>query len=230
ELYNRYSYETKLKDKLPIKISIDNMYIAIDKDNLKNLDLPNKLVSLGLDSELTLPTLSKDIYLRLGLNPSFYADSYDFSPSDFRIPLRAYFIHLLSQKLKLIYGFAVYPDFDKEVFPIGGVIYEPNSKISFELIPSRPNITYNLTQNLSLLLEAGLSNYEFEVERQKREGVVLSYREMRLAGGIKFKLNKWENFLSVGDIFRRRFEYRDSQEKLKIKDTFYIEYRTKFSF
>jgi hypothetical protein len=124
-------------------------------------------------------------------------------------------------------GIAVYPDFEDEVLPIVGFIYKPNDKLSFNIVPKRPNITYALNNRVSLFTEGSLAlNKEFEVKRDNAENVVLTYKETRLGSGIKFRFNRYiQASVSAGGLFKRRLRYRDNQGKVDIKDGLYTEFR-----
>lgn len=227
EAESEYSYELKAFDKLPVKLSLESQYISIE--DTVAVEFPAHLVGLSFDVETTLPFFNfKETYFRLGLSPSFYGDDWDFKASGFRIPSRYFLIYQPNAKWTFIGGLAVYPDFESEVWPILGFIYKPNDKLTFNLVPERPNITYALNDKVSLFAEGGISNSEFEVGRDGSKNVVLRYKETRLATGVEFKLNKFiTSYLSAGAAFNRSLKYRDNIGKVNIKDGFYSEFRIK---
>lgn len=221
-----YSYEFKLFDKLPVKFSLENQVINID--NTTAVELPSHLIGLGTDIETTLPFFNfKKTYFRMGLNPSLYSDDWDFESSAFRIPMRYFLIHQPNEKWTFIAGVAVYPDFETQVLPILGFIYKPNDKLIFNLVPERPNITYFLSEKMALFLEGGTAlNSEFEVSKDNYKNTVLRYKETRLGSGVEYKLNKYtQAFLTVGGIFNRTLQYKESLGKVNIKNGFYSELR-----
>jgi hypothetical protein len=221
-----YSYTLKVCGKLPVKFSLAEEYIEIE-DSLDSVELPSHLIGVTTDIETTLPFFKFDkTYLRIGVSPSFYADDWDFPASSFRIPVRSLLIYQPNDKLTLIAGVAVYPDSENEVWPILGLIYKPNDKLTFELLPKRPNINYQLNNKVAIFAEGGVANSEFEVQRDNDKNVVLRYKEMRLGSGMKFKFNKFiQSSLSAGAIFNRYLKYRDDQGKVNIKDGLYTEFR-----
>lgn len=226
-----YSYEFKVFDRLPVKFSLGTQYIGIE--DTVDLELPSHLTGFTTDLESTLPFFTfKNIYLRLGLSPSFYGDDWDFEPGQLRIPSRYFLIHRPNARWTLIAGVAVYPDFESEVLPILGFVYQPNDRLKFNIIPERPNISYLMNEKITLFLEGGSSfNREFEVKRNNLDGTVLKYREARLGGGLKFKLNKFiQSSISIGSVFNRRLKYRDNQGKVNIKDGLYTEFRIEAGF
>lgn len=232
EADSEYSYELKVFDKLPVKFSLDNKYIAI-ADSVVDVELPPHLVGLTTDIETTLPFFSFDkTYFRIGISPSFYADDWDFPASAFRLNSRFLFVYLPNLKWTFLAGVAIYPDFENEVLPILGFIYKPNDKLTFNLVPKRPNITYALNDKILLFGEGGSSlNSEFEVTRNGSKNVVLRYKELHLGGGVRVKLNKFiQTSFSTGAIFNHSLKYLDNQGKVNIKDGIYAEFRTQIRF
>jgi len=226
EADNEYSYEFKASDKLPIKFSLDNRYIGIE--NTTSVELPAHLVGLTTDIETTLPFFTvNNTYLRLGISPSFYGDDWDFSASSFRIPVRSFLIYRPNNQWTFLAGLAVYPDFENEVFPILGFIYKPNDRLTFNIVPKRPNISYLLNNRVTLFAEGGNSFDEFEVTQNNLKNVVLRYQETHLGAGIKYKVNKYiQSSIYAGGIFNRSLKYRDSNlGKVNIKDGLYTELR-----
>lgn len=232
EANSEYSYELKVFDKLPVKFSLDNKYIGIE-DTLSSVELPAHLIGLTTDIETTLPFFNFDkTYLRIGISPSFYADGWDFTGSAFRLISRFLLIRVPNAQWTFLAGIAIYPDFEREVLPILGFIYKPNDKLTFNIVPKRPNITYLLNDRVLLFAEGGGSlNSEFEVARNGTKNTVLRYRETHLGGGLRFKFNKYiQSSLSAGGVFNRSLKYRDNQGKVNIKDGLYTEFRTEIRF
>jgi hypothetical protein len=213
-------------DKLPLKFSLAPQYIGIE--NTTEVELPSNLTGLTTDIETTLPFFNFDkTYLRLGISPSFYGEDWDFETSNFRIPMRYFLIHQPNAQWTLMAGVAVYPDFQTELLPILGFIYQPNDKLIFRIVPKRPNVSYLLNARVTLFVEGGSSlNSEFEVTKDNLKNVVLRYKQMRLGSGVKLKLNKFiQSSLSAGAVFNRTLKYRDSLGKVNLKDGFYTEFR-----
>lgn len=225
-----YSHELKAFGKLPVKFSLRDNYIGIE--NSTTVNLPSHLVGLSTDIESTFPYFGlENIYIRVGISPSFYADSYDFESSNFRIPIRSYLIYKPDDKWTFIGGIGVYPDYAKALVPIFGFIYKPDDKWTFNLIPKNPGITYALSERISLFAEAGADFKEFEVEKENLDNVILSYRQINAGAGIRYKLNNFLNAsLSSGAVFNRSIKYEDSLGKVSIKDGFYLESRIQSRF
>jgi hypothetical protein len=221
-----YSYEFRAFGKFPVELSLNNQYIGIE--NTTAIELPAHLVGLTAGVETTLPFFRFDeTYLRLGIYPSFFGDDWDFPASSFRIPSRAYLIYMPNPRWTFIGGVTVYPEFENEVLPILGFMYKPNERLTFNIIPKRPNISYLLNDKITLFAEGGSSlNSEFEVDKDDLKNVVLRYKETHLGAGIKYKLNKFiQGSLSAGGVFNRYVKYRDGQGKVDIKDGLYSDFR-----
>jgi len=219
-----YSCEVKLFGQLPIQFSLGNQYIGINKT--VPVDLPASLMGLSFDVETTLPFFFKNTYFRMGVTPSYYTDSWSLPASSFRIPSRYFVIYQPDSKWTFIAGLAVYPDYKDEVGPIFGFIYKPNERLSFDIIPTRPTVTYDLNEKISLFAEGSFSSEEFEVTRNNIKGVVLMYDDAYAGAGLKFKINKFIHAsLSAGESFGRSIQYRDKRGKINIKDGPYGQFR-----
>lgn len=225
EAGSEYKYKLKAFGKLPVGISFASEYVGIE--NTTVVPLPAHLTTLSMGVDVTFPLFKlEDTYVRLGIMPSFYTDNWSADSSAFRMPLYAMFIHKYNEKLTLLAGIGVYPDFETEVWPVLGLIYKPNEKLAFNLIPPRPNVTYALNDKISLFAEGGITSGEYEVGRNGDDNVVLKYRAMRLGTGVEYKLNKFISAsVTTGGTFGRRLKYRDGVGKVDIKDGFYSEFR-----
>jgi hypothetical protein len=136
------------------------------------------------------------------------------------------FVYKPTETWTYLAGIALCPDFQNTVYPILGLIYKPNDKLTFNIVPQRPNISYLLNEKVTLFAEGGNSFAEFEVTKDNLENVVLQYKEMRMGAGLRYKLNKAvEASLSAGGAFNRSFKYRDSLGKVNLKDSYYTEFR-----
>jgi hypothetical protein len=224
---SEYSCEVKAFGKLPVKFSVGTEYIGID-DTLSTLELPAHLNGLSTDIETTFPFFKyENMYMRVGVSPSFYADDWDFPSSSFRIPSRYFLIYRPNDMWTFIGGVAVFPDFEDEVLPIAGFIYRPNDKLTFNLVPKRPAITYMLNDRVSLFTEGSMAlNSEFEVSRDNRKNEVLRYKESRLGAGVTYQPKSFiATSLSVGGVFDRSLRYKHDEGKVSLKNGMYTEAR-----
>ncbi len=223
------SYDAKLFGELPVEFAIGSRYIGIN--NTTSVKLPSHLTQVSFGAETTLPFFFDKTYFTVGLAPTFYTDDWNFNSSSFRIPQRYFLIYQANQKLAFICGVEVIPDFDDPVSPILGFIYQPNDKLTFNITPSKPEITYALNDKLSLLLKGDMSSEEFEVTKDNMKNVILEYNEMHLGGGFRYQVNKnIQSSFSTGYIFNRSLKYRDDDlGKVSIRDGVYTEFRIDIS-
>lgn len=220
-----YAYEVKLFKLLPLRFALETKYIGIHNQQ-NEVYIPGKLTGFITDFETTLPFFFKNTYYRIGISPSWFSDHWVFDTSNFRVPSRQFVIYQPNDKLTIIAGVAVFPDFKDPVAPIFGCIYKPNDKLAFNLIPTRPNITYALTDKLRIFGETDFKDEEYEVTRNEKKTVVLRYVGSHIGGGIKFKVNKFiDTTLSCGGVFNRYLKYRDGVGKVNIDNGFYSEFR-----
>lgn len=218
-------YTFKIWDRLPIGISLDTQ--CFDLSETAALTLPSSLTGVNMGIETTLPFFQCDkTYLRLKVMPSFYSDDWNVHSSGFRLPVYSFLIYQPDEKVTFLSGVAVYPDFEDTVLPIIGFIYKPNKKLVFNIVPDGPNISYLFNDRVTLFTEGGISDEEFEVDKDNFKNAVLNYKEAHLGCGVKVKVNEYlSSVFSSGYMFKRQLKYRDSLGKLNIKDNCYYEVR-----
>jgi hypothetical protein len=217
-----YSYEFKLFGQLPLTLSLGSEYIDINHDS--GLDLPSHLTGLSAGLEATLPFFNLDkTYIAVGVEPSFYSDDWGLHTSAFRMPFNTYAIYVPNDKLVLICGVAVFPDFKEKVFPIFCFVYKPNEKVLFNITSENPSIVYSPNKKWTFFGEIRTPlGGEFEVKRQGRDGVVLMYSDTRIGAGAAYNFNKSVSAtLSMGGAFGRYFKYRDEDGKLSLDNGLY---------
>jgi len=220
-----YSHGFKAFDKLPIGLSLKSKYIGLD--NSTPVELPAKMTGVTAGIEATVPFFTVDkTYVRVGAYPSFFGDDWNFEASSFRIPARFFMIHQPQDNLIFIAGVAVFPRFRSSVFPILGVIYKPNEKLAFNLTPDRPNISYSLTDKLTVFAMADAYYGEFEVDKDGQK-IILQYKEYMLGSGLTYKFSdSVSTTLTGGGAFGRYLKYRDSLGKVNVDNGAFVELRT----
>jgi len=221
-----YSYAFKAFDKLPVQFGLKTKYIGVD--NSTGVKLPAKMTGLTIGVETTFPFFKLDkTYVRVGAYPSFFGENWSMEASTFRLPSRFFLIHEANDKLILIAGVAVYPRFRQSVWPIAGFLYKPNDRLSFSITPERPNVSYKLSERLTVFAVADASYGEYEVKKDGRDNAILQYKEYSLGTGLTYKLNNSVDItLDGGAAFNRYFKYRDSLGKVNVKNGGYVELRT----
>lgn len=220
------TYEFKAFDKLPIQFGLGTRYIGLN--NSTAVELPSHLTAFESGIEVTLPFFNLDKkYLRLGVYPSFFDDGWNFHSSSFRMPVHIFMIGQPNDQLTYIFGVAVRPGFEDECVPIAGFIYKYDDRLTFNIVPPGPNITYQVNDKLSFLLEGDFSGAEFEVQKDDMPNEILNYNEIHAGVGVGYSPNKYiDTYLSCGYMFNRNLKYRqDYLGKVNIKSGLYTEFR-----
>ncbi len=219
------SYDLKLFGALSVTLSSELHVIDIQKT--VELDLPSRLIGFSNSIETTLPCFDLDrTYVNFGLSPSFYADDWNFTGHSFRMPLWAVVEYLPSDKWVFLAGISVTPYFDLWALPVAGFIYKPNDRLTFNIVPIKPNIIYKINDRVSVFAEGGYAiDSEFTVTRNNSTNVILTYNYLYSGGGIKYRFGKsLDCSLSAGGIFDRSLEYRDGAGKADIDKGLYVQF------
>jgi len=220
-------YEFKAFGKLPIELSYYARETGLD-NKVTDVHLPARLIENIFGLETTLPFFNfNKTYFRINLEPSYYSDRWDFPSSGFRMNSNYLLIYQPDHKWTFLGGIAFFPDTENPVLPVAGVIYKPSDKLTFYIAPPRPNITYKLTDKLSVFAEGSFAiDNEYEVKFDNTRRATLRYYETYVGGGIGYEVNKFiSTSLSVGGNFRRRLTYDDSLGKVNLKDGMYTTFR-----
>jgi len=224
-----WGYQFKAFNKMPVEFAIESQYVGID--NSTSVNLPARLTNLTAKVDITLPFFWDKTYLRLGVSPGFFNDDWSASSESFRIPSRSFVIYQPSKELTFILGAAFFPRYEGSwVVPVGGVIYKPNDKLTFNLVPCEPDITYSLNDKIDLFVKGEWYSDEFIVKNNitsnNIDTVVLEYNHVLYGAGIAYNLNKNVDIqLSGGFVGNRSLKYRDSLGKVSLKNGYYSECR-----
>jgi hypothetical protein len=222
---SEYSYEYKAFGKLPLEFSFQQQYISVN--NSTAVKLPAHLTSFSFGLDATFPFLSlKNAYFRIGVSPGFNTDNWSFYENSFRIPQRYFAIYQPDKKFTAILGFAVFPRYRTVFAPVAGVIYKPDEKWLFNLIPSRPTVEYKINGKLTAFAEYSGTMEEFVVTKDDIKGTALEYDEQHAGAGLRYNFNKntMASF-AAGGAFARKLQYRDSLGKVCPDSGFYAEFR-----
>lgn len=227
ESFTEASYEFKAFNKLPIELSLSAGQIDINANDAVPVSLPSRLTEIGFGLQATVPAFNLDkTYFRVKIKPSFYSDSWSFTSNNFKLPTLAFFIYQPNDKLTFILGAGAVPGFEDPFFPVAGFIYKANDKLLFNIVPSRPTISYTLNNLVTLFAEGNLNYGEYKVNKDGYKNASLAYNEVSAGLGICLNLNKYCDLsLSSGYAFNRNLKYRDSLGKVDIKNAIYSEVR-----
>ncbi len=230
EAGSEFSYNFKIADKMPVSISVGQDFVGINAKNV-SVPLPAHLTQISTDIETYLPTPYDNWYVGVGVSPSFNSDNWSGSADAFRISERTFLVYRPSDNLTLVGGVALFPGYENNIWPVIGMIYKPNDKLSFNLTPRRPNITYRLNERLAVFLTGGFDSEEYQVKRTNIQEAVLQFSEDRIGTGVEYDINKnIQSFLTVGGAFSRFLEYKDDIGKVQMKSGVYTEFRLQAKF
>jgi len=219
-----FSHEFKILEKLPLTVSLSSDYMNIDKT--VELPLPVSLLDLAVDIEAKVPALCfDDMYLSLGVTPSFACDQYSVGADSFLMPARALLIYILNDQLVIAGGAQFFSDFDNSVLPIGGIVYKPDDRWTLNLTTDNPYISYGITKYLEVFAEGDYSIYDqYKVRKGGDDNVLLEYRDISLGGGLRLKPGRYMTAsISLGGVFCRGFKYPDASGKVDIDKGYYLQ-------
>ncbi|MFA5725808.1 MAG: DUF6268 family outer membrane beta-barrel protein [Candidatus Omnitrophota bacterium] len=221
-----YSYQIKAFGKLPVQFAVGSKYIGIN--NSTNVKLPAQLTAVDFGVQTTLPFFNfNKTYFTIGLAPSFYGDDWNFRSESFHFLQRYFMIYQPTEKLTFVYGVQYSPGFKPAVSPIVGFIYRPNDRLTFNILPDNPEISYALNKKWTVFAEGNWTSDEYKVTQDDLKNTVLNYNEVRAGAGLRCAINKnIESSFSLGGVFNRSIEYRqDSLGKVALNNGFYTEFR-----
>lgn len=210
-------HQIKIADQLPVKFSFEYHRVDIDDDGVP-VHLPSHLQgwAFGVGTKVPAPFAASDQhFIGLEVYPSMYTEDLEWEDSAFRVPFNAYWIYKYSAELIFVAGTSVRIDSDTPVLPIVGLIYKPNDRLHFHLVPDEPNISYKLDDRTTAFMEFDGSYEEYEVKRGTDENVILKYRSVSTGLGVKYALCKYsEVSASFGGVLGRQFRYEDDGGKV----------------
>ncbi|MFA4854598.1 MAG: DUF6268 family outer membrane beta-barrel protein [Candidatus Omnitrophota bacterium] len=223
---SEYNYEIKAWDKLPVEFSTSVRYIGIENSTV--VKLPARLTRVDFGVSTALPFFNfNNTYLAIELSPSFLSDNWNLRLSAFSMVQRYFLFYKFDEKLSFVCGLRIEPHFEDPFWPILGFIYKPNDKLTFNIVPERPEISYALDKKLTVFLEGDNSSEEFRVTKDNLKNAALQYNEMHLGAGFRYNFNKHvKGSLSCGSVFNRSIKYRqDSLGKVAMENGLYTEFR-----
>ena len=225
---SEYNYQFNAFGKLPVQLGVGTQYIGIN--NSTSVALPAHLTTVSFGGNVTFPFFNLDkTYFRIEATPSFYTDNWNINSKTFRIPINTFAIYQPNDTWTFILGMHFFPSgvLNSKIGPVAGLIYKPNDKLIFNLVPPKPNILYMVNDKLGVFGEFGMTDEQFLVTKDGQKNVVLLYNENRLGTGVLYKFNKFlESTFSVGAVFNGYMKYKESLGKVVLKNGLYTEVRT----
>jgi hypothetical protein len=175
------------------------------------------------------------------VSPDFSGDLNRLTTRDFQIGgmLAVRYAPYGNDRLFFLLGVRAKSDAQLVVFPVAGVHWQPTDVLTFNLTVPRPEIDYKLTRRITLFGDAQFNGGDFRVPdstgtaigRPQFNNAVLTYREIRLGGGVRLKLLPFAAVQTeAGEALGRDFDYYRIHENLKANNAPYVDTRVMFSF
>jgi hypothetical protein len=179
--------------------------------------------------------------IRGEVSPDFSGDLNKLTSKDFQIGgmLAVRYSPYGDDKLFLLLGVRVKTDAQPIVFPVAGVHWQPSDALTFNLTVPRPEVDYTLTRRITLFGTGQFNGGDFRVPdstgtaigRPQFNNAVLTYREIRLGGGLRLKLLPFAAVQTeAGEALGRDFDYYRIHENLKVNNAPYVDTRLMISF
>ena len=176
--------------------------------------VPDQLHSLAAVISLDY-MVGKDVGLFLQIRPGFYAED-DFHGDSFDIPItlaRAWVLR--PQKLFVITGVtAAFLRGELPVLPVLGVIWHFDPRWTLHAVVPEPRIIFRASRNVQFWGGAQLTGGSFrtnaddDIVPQKLSNAVVDYTDIRLGGGVSFRLlDAVALDLGGGYSIQRRFNF-----------------------
>ncbi len=189
--------------------------------------VPNTLESLNLSLGADLQ-LAPAIFMRVEALPGFYGDLRRFSTRQFNVPVQIGASYVYSDRLFFIVGASVNYERDFPLFPAIGFLWHVNDRFTVNAIAPKPALQYQLNDALTLHVGGGLVgdtyrvNTDFGRDRatKKLDNAIVEYEEIRVGGGLTYKINKTFSLdLEGGAVPYRRFDYNRADYKVLSTNT-----------
>lgn len=157
--------------------------------------LPNTLqataLKLGVDYDLNDKWI-----LRFEVSPGVYSDFGDISGEDVNAPGLLGFSYLYSDELQWFFGLAFDPWNEYPVLPGFGVRWEFAKDWTLMLVLPKPRLEYKPIEPLTLYVGGELLSGSYRVNHDlgtpkglaKLDNAIVSYREIRVGGGVKYDI------------------------------------------
>jgi hypothetical protein len=175
------------------------------------------------------------------VSPDFSGDLNRLTTRDFQIGgmLAVRYAPYGDDRLFFLLGVRVKTDAQPIVFPAAGIRWQPNAVLIFNLTAPRPEIDVKISRRITLFADGQFSGGNFRVPdstgsaigRPQFNNAVLTYREIRLGGGLRLKILPFATVqIEAGEAMGRDFDYYRIHENLKADNAPYVDTRLMFSF
>ena len=175
------------------------------------------------------------------VSPDFSGDLNKLTSKDFQIGgmLAVRYSPYGNDKLFFLLGIRTRSDAQLVVAPVAGVRWQPNDVLTFNLTVPRPEIDWKLSRRITLFADGQFNGGDFRVPdstgtaigKPQFNNAVLTYREIRLGGGLRLKILPFAAVQTeAGEALGRDFDYYRIHENLKVNNAPYMDTKLIFSF
>jgi hypothetical protein len=175
------------------------------------------------------------------VSPDFSGDVNKLTTKDFQIGgmLAVRYSPYGNDKLFFLLGIRTKSDAQLVVAPVAGLRWQPNDVLILNLTVPRPEIDWKLSRRLTLFADGQFNNGDFRVPdstgtaigKPQFNNAVLTYREIRLGGGLRLKILPFAAVQTeAGEALGRDFDYYRIHENLKVDNAPYVSSKLIFSF
>ena len=179
-------------------------------------DLHSTALIIGLDTQL-----SDSILIRVEAQPGFYGTDFDdFGQDTFNVPLIIGGTYIYSSNLQFVFGIGVDALRQTPILPGGGVRWKFAPQWTLNAVAPTPRLEYEPNSNLLFFGGADLRLTSYRVEKNfgtlrgntALNHASISYEELRVGGGLEWKLSTAVKFsFEGGYIPFRNFDFHRTQ-------------------
>lgn len=162
--------------------------------------------------------------------PGIFSDFEDISEDDLRAPLTAALSYLQRPGLTWLAGFNFDHTRDFPIFGFVGVRWRFAERWNLSVIFPRPRLEYRATDNLRFYASMALAGGSYQVGEDfgtkhgapRLDNERVSYREIRVGPGIRYRMGRVSAELEGGWVVDRRFKYPDEDVLFNGDGTGYV--------
>jgi hypothetical protein len=189
--------------------------------------LQSAAVVLGFDWEI-----NDRWRARLEAIPGVYSDFEDFSGDDFNAPFGVEVSYAINPNLVVGVQFSVDARREMPFVGIPGVRWRLNDRWLLSLWIPRPQIEYRATDELTLFAGASLTGGSYVVAddfgtrsgRPQLNGAAVDFREVRVGGGLRWRVGKWLFAEAAGGwTVERRYDFHEEDTEIKAGGAPYVQ-------
>jgi hypothetical protein len=172
--------------------------------------------------------LAPRLGIDLAVTPGLSGDFQKSNDEALRIPSHVVGVFDWTPRTKIVLG-ASYPDReDVDVLPVGGLIWNPNDDVAFELVVPRPKIARRIywpgasTDDVQdwAYVAGEFGGGTWAIRRAAGTKDLLTYRDFRVILGLERKaIGRLDARLEVGYVFGREIEYASDTPDIEPSDT-----------